>query len=276
VCILFIMAIYSENFFAGQCHASRQSAREILPIVFELARPGSVIDVGCGVGPWLAAARELGARELLGVDGSWVQPSALMIPRECFLAVDLTKPLQVGRTFDLAMCMEVAEHLPESSAQVLIDSLVSLAPLVLFSAAVPAQGGLHHINEQWPQYWENLFRSRGYVLIDCIRTQVWNNPRVEPWYAQNCFLFARGSYLLESPKLAAAQNSKAEFPLAVVHPTLFFAAATLANVSMGQLIRAFPGVLSKTTANRTRRLFSVLRGLTRGKDADTRQERDAA
>jgi len=270
------MVLYSENFFAGQCLASRQSAREILPIVFDLAKPGSVVDVGCGVGPWLAAAHEVGARELLGVDGSWVQPAALMIPRECFLAVDLTKPLRIGRTFDLAMCMEVAEHLPESSARVLIDSLVSLAPLVLFSAAVPAQGGLHHINEQWPQYWEDLFRSKGYALIDCIRARVWNNPRVEPWYAQNCFLFARSDYLRESPKLAAAQASKAEFPLAVVHPTLFFAAATLANVSMRQLLKAFPGVLSKTTANRTRQLLSAVRGLSRGRNRGARQERDAA
>jgi len=250
---------YSSDFYAAQQEASLQSAREILPIIFGFERPNSVVDIGCGVGPWLATAKQLGATEILGIDGHWVEPSALMIPKECFVAADLTKPLHIGRVFDLAMCMEVAEHLPASSAQTIIESLVSLAPLVLFSAAIPAQGGSNHVNEQWPHYWQALFNSHGYSLVDCIRSRVWHNPKVEPWYAQNCFLFVRRDYLSKSPQLAAAHPGNV-FPLDSVHPRLFLCAATLANVSMSQLIRVFPRVFRKAVSNRTRLLLSGLRG----------------
>jgi SAM-dependent methyltransferase len=252
------MALYSQAFYANQHQASMRSALEILPIIFQLSRPKSVVDVGCGVGPWLAAARKLGAQEILGIDGDWVDPDALLIPKECFLARDLTKPLDVGRTFDLVMCVEVAEHLPQANAPILVESLVRLAPLVLFSAAIPDQRGLHHVNEQWPQYWKGLFGSQGYHLLDCIRSQVWENSRVEPWYAQNCFAFVQAEYSAKSLSLQPSVEHS-EFPLAAVHPRLFRDAATLANVPLRELIKVLPGVLGKTIANRGRWTLSGVR-----------------
>jgi hypothetical protein len=85
------------------------------------------------------------------VDGAYVQPALLAIPQEQFLAHDLTLPLHAGRTFDLALSLELAEHLPPECAGVLVDSLARLAPAVVFSAAVPFQGGVGHVNERWPE-----------------------------------------------------------------------------------------------------------------------------
>ena len=109
--------------------------------------------------------------------------------------------MHLDQRFDLALCLEVAEHLPASSAPVLIESLVSAAPVVLFSAAVPEQGGVHHINEQWPSYWEKLFAERGLRKFDVIRPLIWNNCSIQPWYRQNLYLFtSRSNERLDSMK----------------------------------------------------------------------------
>jgi hypothetical protein len=147
--------------------------------------------VGCGIGTWLSACKELGATDVLGIDGAYLEPSLLMIDKNCFLPHDLTKPLNLQKRFDLAISLEVAEHLPESCADVFVATLCSLSDAVLFSAAVPGQGGTGHLNEQWPDYWGTRFRKKGFRMIDCIRTEIWEDDSVAPWYRQNTFLSLR-------------------------------------------------------------------------------------
>ena len=110
--------------------------------------------------------------------------SLLHIPEERFLPHDLTKPIHLERRFDLVLCLEVADHLPADSAPTLMDSLVSLGPVILFSAAIPYQGGTHHLNEQWPLYWARYFDARGYLAVDCVRNQIWQLDDVQWCYAQ--------------------------------------------------------------------------------------------
>src|SRR5256885_5240345 len=81
---------YSVEFFAKQRAGSYSSARAILPIVFDLISPASIVDLGCGVATWLAAAKELGVRDILGVDGDYISRNQLSIAQECFMAADLT------------------------------------------------------------------------------------------------------------------------------------------------------------------------------------------
>ena len=119
------------------------------------------------------------------------------------------------RTFDLAMSLEVAEHLPPKSAEGFIAGLTKLAPVVLFSAAIPFQGGTNHVNEQWPQYWADLFARHGFDAIDCIRSEVWDNEEVEWWYAQNTILYANEAGLKAHPNLRKFNSS---IGLSVVHP----------------------------------------------------------
>jgi hypothetical protein len=154
----------------------------------------------------------------MGVDGEYVDRGQLAIPQECFFSWDLKTPLRIDRPFDLAVSLEVAEHLPKAYAEDFIDTLTRLSPVVLFSAAIPFQGGTEHINEQWPEYWVKFFQEREYAVIDCLRKKVWNNNNVEWWYAQNILLFAHRSYLTTHPVLQYEQKNTATSLLSLIHP----------------------------------------------------------
>ncbi len=151
---------YSESFFEGIRADSEAAARVIVPMLNQLLStpPRSVIDVGCGVGAFLAEFSRFGVSDFLGVDGSWVPVGSLSISPDRFRALNLEQPLQIGRRFDLVICLEVAEHLEKISSDSIVKSLVNLAPVVLFSAAVPGQTGVNHLNCQWPDYWARKFR----------------------------------------------------------------------------------------------------------------------
>jgi len=168
--------------------------------------------------------RELGVSDVLGMDGNWVNATQLAIPEDRFLAVDACRPLPVDRRFDLALSLEVAEHLPGDCAATFVGSLTRLAPVVLFSAAVPFQGGTGHINEQWPEYWVEQFGQRGYVVIDCIRKAIWQDADVEWYYAQNTLLFAERTLAERSPALRQERARAVTSQLSLVHPRMYLKA----------------------------------------------------
>jgi SAM-dependent methyltransferase len=183
------MARFSRQTVRDWSERSEQSARVVMPHVLGLCRARSVIDVGCGLGAWAAECRRLGARDVVAVDGDYVARAELVIAPEAFLAHDLTTPLRMERRFDLALSLEVAHYLPESRAGGFVADLCELAPLVLFSAAIPHQGGRGHVNERWPAWWAERFAQHGYTPVDCVRDEVWEDGRVASWYAQNTLLF---------------------------------------------------------------------------------------
>jgi SAM-dependent methyltransferase len=192
---------YTPQFFQAIQGASQQAAATIVPLLREIIVCDRVVDLGCGDGTWLHTFAQLGTQEILGIDGDYMRHDMLVIPPGNFLAFDLAKPIRLSQTFDLAMSLEVAEHLPAKAAPGFVDSLIRLAPVVLFSAAIPGQGGENHINEQWQDYWAKLFCQRGYVAIDYLRPKVWSNPQVAYWYSQNILLFVQSDYLERRPAL---------------------------------------------------------------------------
>lgn len=208
---------YGAAFFETLRAGSRRSAREIVPLVVDLVRPRHVVDVGCGAGTWLAAFRECGVDDVWGVDGAHAA-DFLEIPRDRFLAHDLTTPLRLERRFDLVVSLEVAEHLPPDRAPGFVDCLTRLGQVVLFSAAIPHQGGTHHVNEQWPEYWAELFDRHAYAVVDAIRPRIWSNPHVDWWYAQNTLLFVHRDCRARVP--AAGSPG----PLSIVHPRSYLGA----------------------------------------------------
>jgi SAM-dependent methyltransferase len=183
--------VYSAEFFGGQVAGSLGSAEIVVPHVLSTFKIASVVDVGCGVGGWLQAFERQGVTDYLGIDGDHIPRPMLKIPVERFLAADLTAMPDLGRRFDLACSLEVAEHLPEQFASQFVAGLVRTAPIVLFSAATPWQGGTSHVNEQWPTYWAALFASHGYVAVDCVRPVIFENARIEWWYRQNILVFCQ-------------------------------------------------------------------------------------
>jgi SAM-dependent methyltransferase len=183
-------SVYDEGFFAGHVEQSLRSARAVVPVIDRLFGPRSVVDVGCGLGAWLRAFSEVGIKQICGIDGDYVNRQNLLIPRAKFIPQDLSQPFEIPGRYDLAMSLEVAEHLSEEAGARLIHRLTQAAPLVMFSAAVPGQRGSHHINERWPAYWRSLFANQGFSLFDPIRPLIRDDSSVRWWYRQNLLLFA--------------------------------------------------------------------------------------
>ena len=208
-------SLYTDAFYSKLKPVSNRSANAIVPLLQRLAPFQSVCDVGCGPGSWLKGFADHGITDYLGLDGDYVIGAGLVIPAEHFRAQDLSKPFTVERQFDLAVSLEVAEHLPSARAEGFIADITRLAPLVLFSAAIPFQGGTGHINEQWQDYWVELFARRDYQVFDVIRHQVWDDERVLRFYRQNIFVFCRRDHVANCPGLSAAHSN---LPLSIVHP----------------------------------------------------------
>jgi hypothetical protein len=176
-----------------------------------------VIDFGCKHGEWLSVCRDLGASRVLGLDQPKRIREGLLIAEEQFRVADLRQSVALDERFDLAICIEVAEHLPAQSALPLVRSLTEAAPVVLFSAALPDQGGHGHLNEQPRPYWNALFERFNFVPGDCVRPQIWQNPDVAWWYRQNLFLFCDDRHADHSPCLRAAMAVKRAGDLDLVH-----------------------------------------------------------
>lgn len=213
--------VYDKVFFDAIQDGARSSADAVVPLVLSLVEVRSVVDVGCGRGTWLSSFVDAGVARVLGVDGHHVDTGRLDVPGPAFLAWDLTDPLTLPDGYDLAMSLEVAEHLPPERGPSFVADLVRLAPVVLFSAAAPHQGGTHHVNERWPDYWARLFAEHGYMVVDCLRHRLWADDRVEWWYAQNMLLFVRADHadVLAAPAYAD-DRAVDGLPLRLVHPRL--------------------------------------------------------
>lgn len=182
---------YDEKFFYYTNQISARSADIVVPLLFDSLRPKSVLDLGCGCGIWLSRWRQAGVTDIVGIDGAYVQSKDLVIPSESFVAHDLGKPLELGRKFDLAQSLEVAEHLPEARARGFVSDLCRHSDIVFFGAAPPGQGGENHINEQPYEYWRQLFREQGYEAYDFVRPKVLGREEVAPWHRYNPVLYAR-------------------------------------------------------------------------------------
>lgn len=176
--------LYNTNFYDIIRPGVLRSVEAIVPFLYGLVKPQSVIDVGCGEGHWAVRFQDYGC-SVLGVDGAYVSSSPL---GENFIARDISQPFSLSVTADLVVCLEVAEHLPEKRAAGFISDLVKLGPTILFSAAIPRQSGAGHINCQWPSYWKSLFADHGYEMSGSIRDRFWDDDKIEPWYRQNLML----------------------------------------------------------------------------------------
>ena len=184
---------YDSSFYAAQEQGSRVSASVVLTRLREIVQPTSVLDVGCGVGTWVADWLESGVTDVLGIDGAYIDPSSLHIPPEHFQSADLSEPLDLGRRFDLVQSLEVAEHLQGDRADTFVESLTKHADMILFSAAIPRQGGTHHVNEQWVSYWLPKFAVQGYRVFDVIRPAIWTDQRCDLTYRQNSVLLSKNT-----------------------------------------------------------------------------------
>jgi hypothetical protein len=196
---------------------------------------------------------ELGVSDCVAVDGPWVQELELLIPKGCFVSHNLTEPLNLGRKFDLALSLEVAEHLDVKFANTIVDSLVAHADVIIFGAAIPMQGGTQHVNEQWPDYWRAKFEKRNYKCYDLVRPLCWTDERIAPFYVQNAFLFIRNgtnqNLAASVEKIIADSYSRSE-RLTLIHPRQYMGIATMEAISARLMLRQAPKILLRRILGR--------------------------
>jgi SAM-dependent methyltransferase len=220
--------LYGRQFYDTQVDGSRLSASKVVPTIVNLLQPNSVLDVGCGVGPWCVAFLEAGVSQVHGIDGPWVDVDRFAPGVERFTRFDFSvaatpfEPSLPQRRFDLVVSLEFLEHVDISRASELVDFIACVTDTALISAAVPGQGGTGHVNEQWVDYWATLFAPHGFQALDFLRPLIWDDPEVEPWYRQNLVGFFR-----QEPPPAAVEIAEAALakwlrsPRRLVHPDLF-------------------------------------------------------
>jgi SAM-dependent methyltransferase len=243
---------YTPEFFKTALGTSYASAQRIVPLVLAIVPARSVLDVGCGTGHFLRAFREAGVADITGIDGDHVPRDQLVIEPRHFVSGDLSQGFDLKRRYDLAVSLEVAEHLPPPAAEVFVAALVRHASVVVFSAAIPFQGGTAHCNEQWQSYWAQLFARHGYQPYDPFRPVIWRDGRVAWWYRQNILLFADAQARAAHPALAKLSPAPG-IGLDQVHPENYAAKAQAWHAAMTNLeqLRTFLSSGSSFEVTRT-------------------------
>jgi len=247
--------VYDRAFFDYLERGSRRSAASVVGLVASALRPASVVDIGCGQGSWIAEWIKAGVADCAGVDGDYVDRSRLVMPGGQFRAHDLGKPFDLGRRFDLVESFETAEHIDPASADMFVANLTRHGDLVLFSAAVPGQGGESHINEQPPDYWRQKFLAQGYMAYDWLRPRIRSFSEVEPWYRFNTLLFATHEGAARLPPAVQAARLPHDAPV----PNL----ASLAWRARNACLRRLPQPVVHRLAilkHKARNLASVIDG----------------
>jgi hypothetical protein len=180
---------------------NKKSANIILPYLKTIYDFKSVVDVGCGLGTWLSVCESMGVEDILGIDGPHVlKLNRFLLQEKFFFEYNLDNQLdqlKLNKKYDLSICTEVAEHLQPNNAKALVEFLVTSSDVILFAAAVPGQTGENHYNEQFPDYWSDLFVHNNYIFLDPFRELFWNNKEVEWWYRQNLFLVVNKNILYQ-------------------------------------------------------------------------------
>lgn len=182
---------YDEDFYK-LIEETEMDEKIIIPLIIQWLSPKSIVDFGCAEGAWLGEVLHQNSEiSVLGLDGDYVNRKRLKIPEQNFQPVDLRQPISLDDKFELAISTEVAEHLEQEFVDIYIDNITKAADQILFSAAVPEQGGTHHVNEQWQSYWVEKFKNRGYYCDYSVRNYFWNEPRISSWRRQNLLFFSK-------------------------------------------------------------------------------------
>jgi hypothetical protein len=162
----------------------------ICPIIINLLKPKSVLDVWCGIGyRWVHFLKH--NIEYVWCDQDFIDKKDLVIPEANFFYHNLEKPLSLDKKFDLVMSLEVWEHIDKKYAQQYVESLVNHWDIILFSAATPWQEWVFHINEQFPDYRSKIFQNHWYVCLDIIREKISSKDTDTPVYRQNMFVYVK-------------------------------------------------------------------------------------
>ncbi|MDY0148519.1 MAG: class I SAM-dependent methyltransferase [Kiritimatiellia bacterium] len=249
--------MYNHDFYNEVQGNAGHSATAVVNLFLAHVHCQSVVDVGCARGTWLDAFVRAGIQDVMGVDGEWVSLDTLDIPQDRFVRADLSKSFVLNRRFDVVVCLEVAEHLPKTAAETLVQSLVTHSDIILFSAAIPYQPGTNHINCQWPAYWAKHFAKHGYVASDFLRPQLWHMSQVGLPYRQNIILYINSNSLEQSRFDKLVIDKLTDSPASRIHPDyyMYIVGKMSAEIDMHTTIRHNLLALKRCFQNKIRNLF---------------------
>ena len=185
------MTAYDEELLERNEREARSSAEIIVPFLLSRYHPRDLLDIGCARGLWASIAHAAGVF-VFGIDDAEIPPDKLLIPEDRYIRLDFESDIRSVRAdYDMALCLEVAEHLTPGSGDRLVEWLCRSAKTIVWSAAVPFQGGSGHINEQWPSYWHERFRKLGFEPDGMPRLALWHTKSIQPYYRQNLMVYQR-------------------------------------------------------------------------------------
>lgn len=188
-----------EKFFEKTLRPDRQrSYKLIVRYIMKNVQPAlkSVIDYGCGAGWFLYYfKKDFGITDILGLDPS---PSVMSIAdplvRGDIKPLSLTNLVMLHQRFDLAMNVEVAEHIDKKFADQIVNNITGYTDLLIFSAATPGQGGYEHRNEQPFEYWRSKICNNGFSFrkeeTQKFRQFLKEN-KAKKWYCNNLAIFRK-------------------------------------------------------------------------------------
>lgn len=229
--------IYGDTFYKKRDENTRYSATQILAFLFQFYKFRSAVDIGCGVGTWLSVFSEVtGSNDVYGLDGNYINSEYLQIDHSAFHPANLEKRITLPKKFDLAITLEVAEHLSPDRTISFVEDLVKMSDVILFSAAPPFQGGINHVNEQPVTYWINIFKEYGYLAYDIIRPAFWENEQVLPHYKQNSLVFINKDSDLNED----FGQISSEYIWNIIHPQLYAAKVNALREQYDRLTQRFP------------------------------------
>lgn len=173
-----------------------ESAKKILSVIVPLLpKVSSVLDLGCGLGAWSSVLEEQLNPKLELIDHPATPIEELLVEDKSVfkpLNLDISLPCEGQR--DMILCIEVLEHFKEEVALRLHDFICNSTDLVLFSAAVPGQGGIGHINCRRHSYWHDKFSNRGFKYFDGFKSEIVHDQAIPFWLRQNLFIYYRDNY----------------------------------------------------------------------------------
>ncbi|TWT54671.1 hypothetical protein Pla22_23210 [Rubripirellula amarantea] len=206
---------YEGDFYEGRRERTLHTCQAVWEILSNTIPIKSAVDFGCGTGTWLATGREHGVERTVGFEGLWVSDNLLDSPEIKLIRQDLEDRISTDESFDLAISLEVAEHLSPERADSFVADICGVAPCVLFGAAIPLQGGVDHVNEQWQSNWARRFMKHGYRPIDLVRPRIWNDSKIPFYYRQNTLFYANAE---KYAAILGDAKDASNLMLDVVHP----------------------------------------------------------
>jgi SAM-dependent methyltransferase len=175
--------------------------------VVDICQPTTVLDLGCGQGYFVKWLREKGI-EAWGVEGE--ELDTLFKAPGYQIQQDLSNLFDLGKTYDVVMCTEVVEHIPEAFEEVVFNNIAHHTHRhLVFSGATPGQGGTGHVNEKPEVHWFSCLVSRGFKLLHEASTQIRLASTLD-WYVKNLSIWELQpgqEHSLEEAKAIAERDS---------------------------------------------------------------------